>query len=71
MTPAEELQKACKCLYLQVPESVADSIKEKADAVIAQLEQEQFYIECLHVGGVDNWEWYGDSLAAYYERYDD
>lgn len=38
--------------------------------LLDQMEEDQFYIECLHSGGVDNWEWYGESLQPYYEKYE-
>ncbi len=27
-------------------------------------------LHALEAGGVDNWEWYGESLASFYERTD-
>lgn len=67
----EELRKACLALFIQVPEEVAKDVQAKAEAVIKQAEKDAFFIECLEAGGVDNWEWYSDSLEPYWERYDD
>jgi len=36
-----------------------------------QLKQDQRTLELLEVGGVDNWEWYGDSLNPDGEDFDD
>ena len=35
-----------------------------------QLLQQEDKLECLEAGGVDNWEWYSDSLSdqGYFER---
>lgn len=38
VTAIHELRQACRCLYLEVPESVAHAVHEKAEAVIAELE---------------------------------
>lgn len=27
-----------------------------------KLKDAEFMLQCLHAGGVDNWEWYGESL---------
>jgi len=35
----------------------------------AHLLKRDFRLECLENGGVDNWEWYGESLNAYNEKY--
>lgn len=71
MSKTEKLKRACRALYAQVPEEVADSVTEIAMAVIEEAEKNQCYIECLHSGGVDNWEWYGDSLEEYWNKYND
>lgn len=70
MVMIDELRKVCEHLYLYIPTAVADDVKKKAESVIAELEKKQFYIDCLHSGGVDNWDWYGDSLQPYWEKYD-
>lgn len=36
---------------------------------LGQLRKDSFKLTCLENGGVDNWEWYCDSLKDYYERY--
>lgn len=65
----DELRKACRCLYLAVPEKVAKDISDKVEAVIADAEKDAFFIGCLEAGGVDNWEWFDESLTPYWERY--
>ena len=37
---------------------------------ILDLEEQAFMLQCLENGGVDNWEWYSDSLKPYYKKYD-
>lgn len=69
MTNIEHLKKACLALYTMVPEDVADSVAAVADAVITDSERDRLYIECLENGGVDNWSWYSESLAPYWEKY--
>ena len=66
----DTLKRACAALYAQVPSEVADSIKEIATDVIEEAEQNQCYIDCLDSGGVDNWEWYSESLQPYWEKYE-
>jgi hypothetical protein len=34
---------------------------------LEQLEDAEFKLNCLERGGVDNWEWYGESLNEYRE----
>lgn len=29
--------------------------------------KDQMMLQALHMGGVDNWEWYGESLEPYWE----
>lgn len=41
----------------------------RVEEALAQAEQDRFFIQCLHSGGVDDWEWYSESLEPYYERY--
>lgn len=41
----------------------------KVELLISEFEKNSFYIDCLHMGGVDNWEWYGDSLEPYWKKY--
>lgn len=36
---------------------------------IKQLRQRDYMLECLESGGVDNWDWYSESLKPYYKRY--
>ena len=69
MSNTEKLKSACACLYTQVPVEVADHITKIADAVIEEAEQDRCYINCLESGGVDNWEWYSESLQPYWEKY--
>jgi hypothetical protein len=38
---------------------------------IKNLEDRAWKLQCLENGGVDNWEWYGDSLKEYYSEDDD
>ncbi len=37
----------------------------------ASLQKRDFKLQCLENGGVDNWEWYGESLNAYNEKYEE
>ena len=50
-TPIQELQRASACLYLALPESIADDVRNKVDAVVAlaellRREHEQMRQEC-------------------------
>jgi hypothetical protein len=36
---------------------------------LQQLKKDQFKLQCLENGGVDNWEWYSESLTDYFDRY--
>ncbi|AMO44223.1 hypothetical protein DSS3P8_165 [Roseobacter phage DSS3P8] len=36
-------------------------------AYLQDLQDAQFELSCLEAGGVDNWEWYSESLAEYWE----
>lgn len=36
---------------------------------LARLRKREFELKCLEAGGVDDWEWYGDSLEDYRKRY--
>lgn len=65
MSAALELMKAVECL--DVTAKVANDIKAKAIAVIEEARDDALWRECLENGGVDNWEWYGDSLTLYWE----
>lgn len=69
MTAIEKLRQACNALFLEVPEAIARDVQAKAEAVIAEAEKDAFHIECLEIGGVDNWEWYDDSLKPYWSEY--
>lgn len=40
------------------------------DELKAELEKSNFFIQCLEAGGVDNWEWYSESLQPYWEKYE-
>ena len=33
------------------------------------LQQQAHMLKCLINGGVDNWEWYSESLQPYYRKY--
>lgn len=35
------------------------------------LKRKEFKLECLDNGGVDNWEWYEESLKPYCQKYED
>jgi len=36
-----------------------------------RLTDRDFKLTCLENGGVDNWEWYDDSLSDYYDAHDE
>ncbi len=42
---------------ITIPKKVYDKLRDR-----------DFLLECLENGGVDNWEWYGESLAPYYRE---
>ena len=53
---------------------LGELVQSGETAVITQDELEalrkaQFKLECLAAGGVDNWEWYDESLESYRKRY--
>lgn len=33
------------------------------------LKRTQFQMQCLESGGVDNWEWYSESLQPFYKKF--
>ena len=33
------------------------------------LKEDSFKLLCLEDGGVDNWDWYSESLKPYYKKY--
>lgn len=70
MTAIEQLRRAVKCLHLEVPASVMADFVPKVEAVIAQAEDDALYRQCLEAGGVDNWDWYSESLQPYWEKQD-
>ena len=35
---------------------------------LAQLERKEQTLQALQIGGVDNWEWYGESMKQYFEK---
>jgi len=47
-------------------ESVTISIPKKE---LARLRKTDFKMDCLEAGGIDNWEWYDESLENFRERY--
>ena len=54
----------------------AVSLKDEPDLEISlkdedyeYLQKRDFKLKCLENGGVDNWEWYGESLTEYFEKY--
>lgn len=69
MTKIEEARRAVNALRLEVPEAVMEHFAPLMKEVLDQAEENEFYIDCLHAGGVDNWEWFGESLEPYYEKY--
>lgn len=36
---------------------------------LGELRKDQFNLQCLEAGGVDDWEWYGESMNKFRERY--
>jgi hypothetical protein len=35
-----------------------------------QLVSDAFALTCLERGGVDNWDWYGESMQPWFKKYD-
>ncbi len=35
---------------------------------LERLQDRDFKLSCLEQGGVDNWEWYGESLSEYFKK---
>lgn len=44
---------------------------EKFASQYDHLKERDFMLTCLEDGGVDNWEWYSESLEPYWKRYPD
>lgn len=44
---------------------------EVSRAEYEELQKRDFMLSCLESGGVDNWDWYSESLKDYFERYED
>ena len=36
---------------------------------LEQLKKDSFALRCLENGGVDNWDWYSESLKPYHKKY--
>lgn len=51
--------------HLSTLENVIKRLKVEYD----KLDKRSYMLKCLEAGGVDNWEWYGDSLQPYYRKY--
>jgi len=56
-------------LYDGTQDDLAGGLRSAAEDLILEFEKNELYIQCLHSGGVDNWDWYGDSLSEYWEKY--
>lgn len=56
-----------------IEDVINNSVITKEIAVDAEklqyLTKRDFKLQCLENGGVDNWEWYGESLVDYRKRY--
>jgi hypothetical protein len=52
-------------------DSINDLSPEYSSEELAKLRKRDFKLTCLENGGVDNWEWFGESLNDYSERYPD
>lgn len=37
---------------------------------LAELEDKEEKLDALEAGGVDNWDWYGDSLEEYFKKHE-
>ena len=48
------------------PEDVSSLVSKKE---LQRLNKRDFKMDCLEAGGIDNWEWYDESLKDYRERY--
>ena len=46
-------------------ETITIPLKEYKD-----LQRQSFMLTCLESGGVDNWDWYSESLKEYFEKED-
>ena len=44
---------------------------EISEERLADLERTERKMEALEAGGVDNWEWYGESLKDFWEEEDE
>jgi len=51
------------------PETHTEEMVTITKAEYDVLKQDQFKLDCLERGGVDNWEWYGEALNEYFEKY--
>jgi hypothetical protein len=49
--------------------SQADGMTTTSIRDLQELRKREFKLTCLENGGVDNWEWYGESLKDYRDRY--
>ncbi len=46
-----------------------DPEKTDVDDELVKLRKRDYRLMCLEAGGVDNWDWYSESLKEYWERY--
>ncbi len=58
----------------ELEDSIGDGIHSDAQASVdkkelIELRKKSYKMDCLMSGGVDNWEWYDESLKAFSERY--
>ena len=54
-----------------IKDGISNLSQEKRDKELAYLKKRDFKLTCLENGGVDNWEWYGESLEDYFKEYDE
>lgn len=45
-------------------------MNEISDDRLKELEDKEERLDALERGGVDNWEWYGESLSDYFEKHE-
>jgi hypothetical protein len=65
----EYITKTLELSHLQ--DSIDNLEGEKRSEELAELRRREFKLACLENGGVDNWEWFEESLKDYRERYPD
>jgi hypothetical protein len=68
-TQLEERAASLQKDLAEIEDGISKLSGTERDERLAYLVKRDFELKCLENGGVDNWEWYGESLEDYRRRY--